>query len=131
MGNCGCDSSTLDVAMFRAGDKYIVISVFPGCTECWERTGIGITLYNEKSYEKWVDAREIIDLSDELKEDCDDFSIPVLDWAEIGKAIDKEKFADIDEYNCFADFWHDQSEWVRDAARKTVISFFEKRKQKK
>ena len=129
MGECGCSSSKLEIAMLKVGEMYLVISVFPGCTECWQGTGVDISLYNEKSYNDWVDTREIIDLSDVLKEDCDDFCLPVLDWAEIGKAIDKEKCADIDEYNCFADFWSDQQEWVKDAARKTVIDFLKKYKQ--
>ena len=126
MGECGCASSDLDVAMMKIGEKYLVISIYPGCTDCFEGTGVLVKMLSQDGYDSYVDTRCIIDMGEVLKEDYDDICIPVVKWAEIGKAIDKEKFADIEEYDCFADFWHDNEEWVKDAARATVVNFCKK-----
>lgn len=76
------------------------------------------------------DDSRITDLDKKLVIDCDSFSFPVVEWEEIGKAIQADH-TDISEYECFADFWHDHQDRVREATFNTVDKFLDQKESKK
>ena len=130
MGECGCSSNELDIAMIRLGELIMVVSIYLGCDECHQGTGITIKLLNEKSYESFVDTRNIVDLSKELKKDCDDFQFPVLEWEKISKAIEAD-CTDLSEYESFSDFWHDHQEKCKEAVFETIKEYYARHNSKK
>ena len=77
-----------------------------------------------------MDVRDVQNLNDVLKNDSDDFIFPVVEWSEIEKAIEQEEAA-IEDYDTFADFWHDHADRTKSAVRETLKKFFENKKKQK
>ena len=126
MGECGCSNNQLEMAKLDLPDGGImVISVYPGCTDCARLAGIDIVKYaNKEDYDVFVDDSNIKDLKDI---DEYGYSFPVLDWAEIGKAVCSGSVP-IAEYNSFEDFWYDHEENLREACWNTLNNFNDRQK---
>lgn len=129
MGECGCGSSSIDMAMLEMPDGILIISIYPGCDGCERTVFVEVCKASKEEAEFRCSDPDVKNLQS-LEIDGDFYAFPVVGWEEIGKAITKEKFADIDEYNSFEDFWHDNQEHIRDAVHETVKKFWEDEKER-
>ena len=122
MGECGCASNALDMAKLDTPTGIYVIQLYPGCTDCARLTGIQVVKYSSlRDYETFTDTRNIKDLKDI---DEYGYSFPVVEWVEVGKAI-QANAESLSEYATFEDFWSDHEEYMREACWNTIKKFQE------
>jgi hypothetical protein len=125
MCDCNCVTNIVDVAFLGVGENRLVIGLYPGCDECEQSVHVTLRMMSQENFNEWVDQDGIIDLAQELTEDGDELSFAALDWAEIGRVVQKDYTA-LEEYNCFADFWSDHQDRVKEAAWNSVRAWQKK-----
>ena len=124
MGECGCVSNVYDIAKLETEDGMFIMSIYPGCVDCAQLSGVDIRKISKEDgdFEYYVHNKSIKDLR-EISEYG--FSIPVVEWEEIGRSIAKE-VGSLKDYEDFDELWYDHGDKVKEATSETFRKFWEK-----